>query len=55
MSDIVERLQAAMGEGAQSDGTLLMDAVEEIVRLRGEYKRLMSKVEQYEKLAEPEF
>ena len=55
MADIVERLLAAAGGETQSDNALLTDAADEIGRLREEYNKMRVKVDQYEKLAEPEF
>ena len=55
MADIVEKLLAAAGTESQSQGALLKEAADEIGRLRGEYSRLMSELDKYQRLAEPEF
>ncbi len=55
MADIVERLLGAVGDETQSDGALLQDAADAITRLRDEYTKMRVKVDQYQKLAEPEF
>ena len=55
MADIVERLLGAVGDETQSDGALLQEAADEITRLRDEYTKMRVKVDQYQKLAEPEF
>ncbi len=55
MTDIVERLHLAANDQTQSSGTLLQEAADEIERLRGEYKRLMAKLDENQKFGEPEF
>jgi hypothetical protein len=55
MADIVERLLVAARDETQSNAPLLQEAADELVRLRNDYRKIMGKVENYEKLAEPEF
>lgn len=55
MTDIVERLAAAVRDETQSSRSLLQDAADEIERLRGEYKRLTAKLAESDKFGEPEF
>ena len=54
-TDIVERLLVAVRNETQENNALHKDAADEIERLRAENKRIMSKLEQYQKLGEPEF
>ena len=55
MTDIVERLHLAANDQTQSSGALLQEAADEIERLRGEYKRMMAKLDENQKFGEPEF
>ncbi len=55
MTDIVERLHLAANDETQSSGVLFQEAANEIERLRGEYRRIMAKLDENQKFGEPEF
>lgn len=55
MADIVERLLATVRDDTKAISSLNQEAAEAIERLREENRELKAKLEQLQRLAEPEF